>query len=364
MYDAVRNKGTCGRLEADHFVICAPRDMINVDTLQVKLNQEASLLTPEYNIVFCAGIYEIADKTLPIDQMCDRAELALRTVKGNYINRIGKYNDDFRKIILEEQEIVSDMNQSLLTGQFDIYLQPILDTLTQKIVSAEALVRWNHTQKGFIMPDVFIPIFERNGFITKVDAYVWEEACKYISKMRKDGHKLLPISVNISRVDLYNPHLCELILSTLEKYQLDISLIKLEITETAYTDNPNQLLEAMKKLKERGFCLLIDDFGSGYSSLNMLKSIPADTLKIDMRFIDDLESSKRARSILASVVQMAKLLKMEVVAEGVETKFQLDFLNNVGCDYVQGYYFSKPITKNDFTFLLNTEYLNNKVTPY
>lgn len=341
--------GTFGRWGADNFTLCIPEDKFPIkevcDCIQkAKIGGE---MNRNFSIYF--GIYEINDITVPVDQMCDRANMALQTIKGSYIRKYAFYDTRMRAALLEEQEIVNEMYDALKKDQFCAYFQPIYESGTSKLVSAEALVRWNHPTKGLISPGKFIPIFEKNGFIIRLDAYIWEYTCRYISQRIKAGQPVVPISVNVSRMNLYNPNLCDNIISLVNKYDLTPAMLKLEITETAYNDNPTQLLQMITVLQDHGFKILMDDFGSGYSSLNMLKDLSVDVLKIDMKFMDDLDVSVRADNVLKCIVTMAKSLQMSVVAEGVETSKQLEFLKNIGCDMIQGYYYSKPIPADEFT---------------
>ncbi|MDE6202568.1 MAG: EAL domain-containing protein, partial [Lachnospiraceae bacterium] len=214
---------------------------------------------------------------------------------------------------------------------------------TQMPVSAEALVRWMHPEKGFISPGVFIPLFERSGLISKLDAYVWEEVCRVLAQFKKEGVPLCPVSVNASRIDFCESDLLHRINTLTEKYGLEKKLLKVEVTESAYTQNPQEIIKQVVDLRKEGYDVLMDDFGSGYSSLNTLRELPVNILKIDMKFMNQLEDSHRAASIVLCIVKMAKMLGMKTVAEGVETKNQVEFLRNIGCDSIQGYFFSRPI---------------------
>ena len=200
-----------------------------------------------------------------------------------------------------------------------------------------------------------MPLFERNGFVVRLDRFAWEQVCRMLSERRSKGRPLIPVSVNVSRLNFYDTDFCDTIVGLLDKYDLPPSLLRLEITESAYTDNPVQLLGALRKLQDVGLKVLMDDFGSGYSSLNLLKNVTVDILKIDMVFVQDLEGSQRAPVILRRVVEMAHDLRMGVVVEGVETKAQVDFLVGIGCDTIQGYYFSKPLSGKDFLALVEKE---------
>ncbi|MBR4953780.1 MAG: EAL domain-containing protein, partial [Oscillospiraceae bacterium] len=346
--------GVFGRISADRFACCFPEGALDIPQLHSDMFSSLQTLIPDFPIVLKMGIYRITDRTPHIEQMCDRAQLALQTVKGNYSQNWAYYDDKMRSALIQEQEILRDMDTALEQNQFVVYFQPIFSAATGKPRSAEALVRWVHPEKGMLSPAIFIPIFEHNGFITKLDLYVWEKVCCFLSECMSRHEKVIPISVNISRLNFYSDSLCDRLIETVEKYNVPPSLIRIEITESAYTDNPKQLLDAMKRLQEYGFNILMDDFGSGYSSLNMLKDIPIDILKIDMKFLNDLQSNVRAGSVMNNVVRMAKWLEMNVVAEGVETREQVDFLRSIGCDMLQGYYFSRPIPQDEYLKLIDT----------
>lgn len=337
--------GTYGRIEADHFAACVPQDYIeqNLNQIEELLSGQGIPNPYDYPILSHMGLYTVEDRVMPVSSMCDRANLALRRIKDNYLKRWNYYNAELKEAILNEQELINDMELAIAEHQFIVLYQPIVDAKTKKTISAEALVRWKHPQKGMISPGEFIPLFERNGFISRLDMYVCEEVCKHQAEEIQLGHDIVPVSVNLSRISFYNPNLCKDILDLVNKYQIDTKYIKIEITESAYKDNPRDLIDTINVFHKNGFCVLMDDFGSGYSSLNMLKDFCVDILKIDMKFMDDLEDSDRASNILFSVIQMAKSLHMETVAEGVETKNQFELLVSMGCDNIQGYYFSKPI---------------------
>ena len=245
------------------------------------------------------------------------------------------------------------MESALRNSEFEIYLQPQFDRSTNELIGAEALVRWASPTKGLIEPADFIPIFERTGFITNLDKYVLERTCAIIRKWLNKGINTVPIAVNISRTDIYDPNLCRNILSCVKKYELTPECIKLEITESAYNDSPQQIIEVTKDLQAHGFKVEMDDFGTGYSSLNMLKDIPVNVLKLDMDFLA-IRNEESGPFILHSVIKMAKGLGMDVIAEGVETPEQADFMLKVDCRFQQGYFYSKPIPSDEF----EKKYLN------
>ena len=344
--------GIVGRMEADHFVVCIPQDKINVGQILDGLDGAIQALDISHNILFYAGVYPVNNVDLPVDQMCDRANMALKKVKGNYMNRYAYYDDGMRELMVQDQMIVRDMEAALRENQFRIFLQPVYNVKTDSVESAEALIRWFHPINGMVSPGKFIPVFERNGFIVKTDRFVWEEVCKFIKQQREETGQVIPVSVNVSRLNFYNLDLLEFLLGLLEKYDLESWMLKLEITESAYTDNPHQLMSIIKAFREEGFPVLMDDFGSGYSSLNMLKNLPVDVLKVDMAFVRELEESERAYMILKFIMMLARELGMDVIVEGVETKKQLDYLVSLGADKIQGYYFSRPLPVPDFKKLV------------
>ena len=347
--------GIVGRIEADHFAVCIPSNKLHIGRLMEGLDNTMHSLGISHNVFFFAGIYPVSNAFLPVDQMCDRAHMALNKVKGNYMTRYAYYDKSMRDLMLQEQMIVRDMELALQEKQFCIYLQPIYNLKTNKVVSAEALVRWNHPVNGTISPAHFVPVFERNGFIVRLDRFVWEEVCRFLKRQKDSGAPVVPVSVNVSRLHFYNMDLLDYLMRLLEQYDLTPDLLKLEITESAYTDNPHQIISVIKEFRSKGFRILMDDFGSGYSSLNMLKNLPVDILKIDMAFVQEVENSPRANAILRFMMELSDALDMGVVVEGVETKPQIDILASLGCEDIQGFYFSRPLPASDFRTLLEKD---------
>lgn len=341
-----------GHWEADHFVTCMPKEYFEAYRVAERISQVVAGLHSDFEFVARLGVYPVDDPELDVALMCDRALLALRSIKDSYSTRVAYYDESMRAVLLEEQEIIGDMDRALEQGQFIVYLQPQYNYAERALHGAEALVRWAHPERGLIPPDQFIPVFERNGFISRVDEYVWEEVCRLQRKWLDAGERTVPISVNISRRDSYNPHLCEIIENLVQKYDIPHRLLRLEITESAYMENAEQLIGTVEKLRKAGFAVEMDDFGSGYSSLNTLKEVPVDMLKLDMRFLEDSAGETRGGSILTSVIRMSHWIKLPVIAEGVETKEQAEYLKSIGCLYMQGYYFAKPMPVKDFEALL------------
>lgn len=303
------------------------------------------------SVTLTYGIYKINDRDIPIRLMCDRARAVKKQVKGNALTNYAVYDDVIRLKMREQAEIEEEMNTALANKEFVMYLQPQIDLATQKIRGAEALVRWNHPIKGVLVPAQFLALFESNGFITKMDMYIWELACAYLHELQKRDI-YLPISVNISRVHIGNTNLSNILLDLVRKYEIAPKYLELEITENLFMEDVEELFGEMAALKKCGFSIMMDDFGSGYSSLNMLRSAPVDTLKIDRFFLDEIMSTDRGKIIVEASVRMAKQLGLEVIAEGVETKEQLDFLSTIKCDIVQGYYYSRPIPPEEFEIFM------------
>lgn len=346
---------TFGRLQSDNFAICAPANKKNIISLIEDIEKNIAKYPLDFNIIVNFGVYLIEKYDECVSLMCDKASIALATIKGNYVNRYEFYDGNMRKDLMKQQELINDMKLAMQNGEFNIHIQPQVEYKTGKIVSGEALVRWNHKVKGVISPYLFISLFEENGFITKLDKYIWELTCKTIRRWMDEGKEVVPISVNVSRVDMYDYTLNEYLNNLVKKYKLPSGILKLEITETAYMENSKQLIDIVNELRKSGFKVLIDDFGSGYSSLNMLKEVHVDSLKLDRSFVQDSNINKNSECILTAVIYMAKSLNLPIIAEGVETKEQADFLGELGCEIIQGYYYSKPLSVEDFENLINNK---------
>ena len=239
------------------------------------------------------------------------------------------------------------MEKALLEREFVVYYQPKINMETEKIIGAEALVRWISKDKGFMNPGEFIPVFEKEGFIIELDFFVLEEAVKIIRDWLDNNKNPITISVNQSRVHLSNPYYIERLKNLINKYQIPTKFIELELTESLFMDI-DVALETVKKIKELGFSVSVDDFGSGFSSLNMLKSMPIDVVKIDREFLNESENSQKAQKIISKIVEMAKELDMEVICEGVEKIEQAEFLKSIGCYYAQGFLYAKPMPETEF----------------
>lgn len=338
-----------GHIGADVFCTCVPykgnQDLReHFQTVRNKLCEYGL----GFEILPVFGVYIIEDPGQSVSDMYDKAHMAAKCCKGNYVDNYAFYDESMRKMVVDEQGIINDMSAALETGQFILYLQPKYNIKKNVLDGAEVLVRWQHPTKGMISPGAFIPVFERNGFIVKLDYYVWEETCKLIRRWLDEGETPYPVSVNMSRVSLYNPKLADILCELVEQYEISPSLLQLELTESAYMNNPIAIRDTMSRLQNNGFTILMDDFGNGYSSLNALKDIAVDILKMDMGFVARTEFPERGRCIMASVIRMAKQLDMPVIVEGVETKVHLEFLKSIGCEYVQGFYFARPMPVKEY----------------
>lgn len=309
----------------------------------------------KYYISITGGVYCIAEPELSIISIRDRANVArknLRAASGNHLFSCVFYSDVERLRQLREKEIENKMESALKNDDFVVYLQPKVTTSNKVISGAEALVRWLDKEKGLIPPNDFIPFFEKNGFIIKLDLYVFEQVCKYIRKWIDNGKAPVPVSVNLSKRHLENPDFIESYREIQKKYNIPPELIEIELTETLVFENLEQIIQTVTKIHDSGFSCSLDDFGSGYSSLNMLKDIKVDALKLDREFFSSPNSDNpRERAIIQSVVDMAKKLNMTTISEGVETLYQLEFLKKIDCDMAQGFVISKPVPIDEFEML-------------
>ena len=341
------------RIRADRFVNLAVRTNRYCNAYFANFNDRLNQIHGMNHVSQKWGIYEIRDRSVPIAHMCDRAQLAADRVKGEYGQYYSVYDDVMRAQMIRKQSINDVMAQSLLDGDFQIYYQPKYAMADDTLSGAEALVRWVHPELGFLSPAEFIPLFERNGFITQMDQYIWKRACQDLSRWQAQGLRPVPISVNISRSDFYRIDLVKEFVELTAAYEVDPSLLHLEVTESVYVENPQLIFATVRKLQKAGFCVEIDDFGSGYSSLSILGDSHVDVVKLDIKFVQNETAKPEDHSILPYVVAMARQLDMKVVAEGVETLSQRERLRSIGCDYGQGYFFSKPLTVMAYEKLLD-----------
>jgi EAL domain-containing protein (putative c-di-GMP-specific phosphodiesterase class I) len=311
------------------------------------------------------GIYENVDKNIDLSIRFDRAKLASDKIKTSIIKNIEFYNEKMREKELYQEQLINDFSNALINNEFEVYYQPKFNIKGKipYLSSAEALVRWNHPKLGLITPSSFIPLFEENGLIQKLDYFVWCEVGKKIKEWKDKLGFYVPISVNVSRIDMYEPDFIDTLLKIIKDNDLKPEDLYLEITESAYTSDSNQIIMVAKKLRSLGFLIEMDDFGTGYSSLNMISMLPIDVLKLDMVFVKNAYGIKNDTKIVEIIIDIAKYLSVPIIAEGVETEEQLNSLKELGCDVIQGYYFSKPIKAKEFEkFIIKRkdDYVNNR----
>lgn len=346
--EAEREGSVSCRVYADKFCTLLPKSYF--DEQQFIKNMKATMescLTTTFKLHYYLGVYEITDVNEPVWTMYDKAMMAIEAVRGNYEQVVCYYRDELLQRIMKEKEVLGEFDRALEEGQFRMFLQPQIAN-NGTIVGAEALVRWIHPEKGMVSPGVFIPTLEKAGLIHRLDLYMWESAAKKLEEWKKQGREDLSISVNISTKDFFYLDICEAMRTLAGKYDFNIKNLKLEITESALMENVREVMKTLDGLHGLGYDIEIDDFGSGYSSLGMLKDINADILKIDMIFLQETKNVKKSTTIIKNIIFMSKELGMPVITEGVETKEQMEFLADAGCDMFQGYYFAKPMSVADF----------------
>lgn len=351
--------GVAAYIGGDNFAILLPDKQEIVDSLTQKLFLLANERTSNVGFLPALGVYRTDGEKMEAMVMYDRATEAQAHVFGNYEERCCTYEENMTKEVEQELNLIIEAKEALERRQFFLVLQPKCRITTGKIVGAEGLVRWRHPSKGIISPGIFIPVLEKNGFITDLDLFVWEEVCRTIKDWENKGIEPVPISINVSRMDMLSIDVVEELNQLIEKYAIDRKYVKVEITESAYVDNEDQITVTVRNLQKAGFTLLMDDFGSGYSSLNMLRNIAVDIIKIDMKFLDIAhDDMQKGKQILKSVVNMSKEMNLPIIVEGVETEKQAEFLKKMNVRYAQGYLFYRPMAVEDFTQLLTDK---NKV---
>jgi len=345
---ALDEKTVVARIFADKFCLLMPKSRFNEKEALDQMDALRDLnLVSSFKLHYYIGVYEIRDINEPVWTMYDKAIMAIDTIRGNYGKSICYYQDELLEHIMKEKEVLGEFDKALEERQFCMFLQPQIAN-DGAIVGAEALVRWIHPEKGMISPGVFIPTLEKAGLIHKLDLYMWESAARKLQEWKGGSMEKYSISVNISTKDFYYLNICEAFRELAGKYDFDRKKLKLEITESALMENVQENMTILDGLHELGYEIEIDDFGSGYSSLGMLKDIYADILKIDMIFLQETKNVKRSTTILKNIIAMSKELGMPVITEGVETREQVDFLMKVGCDMFQGFYFAKPMRVENF----------------
>ena len=344
------------RAEADTFyVYCAHIE--DYKPLIAKIQEKLGNVSGSSKIRLRLGIFQEADPDMEAEQRFDRAKIACDRIRGDYSTYVAYYDKELYQRSIYHERLIKDMEEAIANEDFKVFFQPKYDITSDipKLRSAEALIRWMHPELGMISPGDFIPLFESNGLIQKVDHYVWKKAAKQIREWKEKYNYSIAVSVNVSRIDIFDPELQDKLKEILKENGLAENELMLEITESAYADNANTLVEVTESLRNAGFLIEMDDFGSGYSSLNMITTLPIDVLKLDMKFVRNMEKDEKSMKLVELIIDIAKFLNVPVVAEGVETQSQLDTLKKMGCEVIQGYYFSKPVPAEDFEQFIEKE---------
>lgn len=344
------------RFEADHFVALIRRKNLDFEAVEAMGDRSYGLFNGKpFRFYARCGIYLITDKNEAVPLMCDKAKLAKEYIVDDYVKPYSIYDDSMKEEFLEKKELLSDLSHALKNQEFLVYYQPVYDLKTEKLASAEALVRWNHPTRGIIGPGKFIPTFEENGYISELDMFVVKSTGAFLLKREAEGKRNVPIAVNLSRMDFYDEKMMEEIVEVLKASDLPPGIPRVEITESAYSVLAGQRHSRLDELKSLGVSILLDDFGSGYSSFSTLETLDFDIIKLDMGFVQKIGINSKVEYIIETIIEMAHKMGSKVIAEGAETKAQVDFLKAMDCDYVQGYYYAKPLPKEVFGDLLDQE---------
>ncbi len=334
----------------DDFGLLTPYDEEELDCLYADIHGLIKGYGTSVGFMPAFGVSMLDGKST-LEEILDRASMASRHAKENYHTRIRMFESSMYRQTERDYQILSDFQEALKNHELFIQLQPQCQIASRKVVGAESLVRWRKADGTLVSPGVFVPVLERYGFVTDLDKYVWEEVCAWQKKWIDGGHTPLPISVNVSQIDIYTIDVPDYFDQLIEKYDLPVAVIKIEITESAYVDN-DSVADTVKRLREKGFLVLMDDFGSGYSSLNMLRNLSVDIIKLDAQFLRMSGDDRKGVQIMETIVNMAKTMGVPIIVEGVETREETDFLAGLGCTYVQGYYFYHPMPVEEFEALI------------
>lgn len=344
-----------GRIMADNFgMLMRFHSMKKQEHRLARINDQLAKLADsegeKYGIKMYFGVYLVEDKNADISMMLESANLALKKAvhQAHHNVNIGVYDAKEKTILGREKELEMKMERALKNGEFIPYLQPKYELENETIGGAEALVRWRDPVEGMIFPNEFIPLFEKNGFIVDLDLYMFEQVCRLVEKWNKNGYRRVPVSVNMSRGHFVVPEFFERYKEIMDRYEIPKNTIEIELTESLFYNEMSKLNELIDRIHDAGMLCSIDDFGSGYSSLNMLKDVDVDTLKLDRVFFDKVEDDQRGKSVVSSVIHLAQELDLRTVSEGVEVRSQVDYLKEMDCDYIQGYIFAKPMPVSDF----------------
>ena len=337
-----------GRMTGDRFAILIPKSAFEIDYItQNNMTLQQVVAKYNYKLQSYAGIYAISDRFENPRHMYDKAAMTIDTIRGNLEKTIAFYDSSIMDKQIHDKRVVSEFDEALANGEFEMYLQPQVRSADQKVLGAEALARWNSQEKGIISPSEFIPVLEKSGLIHKLDQRMWELAAQKLAQWKDAGNEM-QLSINISAKDFYYCDVYKYLTGLVEKYRIKPQKLNIEITETVLMQDINTHRLVLGQLSDYGFTIEMDDFGSGFSSLNTLKDVEMDALKIDMGFLRAAEFSQKLKDIITATIKMAKTLGMTVITEGVENEDQVKFLTDSGCDIFQGFYYSKPISVKEF----------------
>ena len=346
--EAAWNPTIAARLEADHFVCLLPKDHIHMDSMLRDLTMNIQLEDRNMKLYGCCGVYYLEDDEVSVVSMIDRAKLAEESVLPDHLQPYAVFDDSMRRMYVDQMELMGEYEAAIAGGEFQVYYQPVVEAASGNLISAEALVRWIHPKRGMVSPAAFIPALENGGHISKLDWFVANQVAEFDRKRYASGEPVLPVSVNLSWTDFYDDNVMRGLVDLLGSGKVQKGDIRLEITETSYTALENDREGILEQFRSQGSLILLDDFGSGFSSFGMLKRYSFDILKLDMSFTRQIETSEKVCIIIKGIIKMVHELGIKVIAEGAETEAQVRFLRENGCDYIQGYYFSKPLPEQEF----------------
>ncbi len=343
------DRGIFARIPADIFYILIPQELRFYEVIERKVSAFFKTYPLPFRLQAQVAVYPIENKGISIEQMCDRAKMALDSKSLQNEIEIVFYNQSLHEKLISQNRLLDSVHDAIENKEFRLYLQSKVNMLTGEVIGAEALIRWIHPKLGFISPGEFIPLLEKEGHIYEVDKYIWEEACKVLKERKDRGLKELPISVNVARGDFYEKDLCDFLKGLIHTYELKPEQLHLEIIERAYVTDSDNIFRVLTELREEGFYIEMDDFGIGESSLSMLAAMPVNVLKLDRKFIVAGLDDKRHIEVIRCIINLAEVLDIAVIAEGVETQEQADLLLSMGCIYAQGFFYAKPEPCDYFT---------------
>ncbi len=343
-----------GRLDTDHFACLVRQDHINMDTLSRDLELNIQFKGRGMKLYGYCGIYHVEAGDVSVISMIDRAKLAEESILSDHMQPFAVFDDSMRRIYIDQMELMSEYETAIANEEFKVYYQPVVEASTGNLISAEALVRWVHPQRGLVSPVAFIPALENGGHISKLDWFVADRVAKVAQQCYAEGTPVVPVSVNLSWMDFYDEEMMQRLVELLHSDRVHEGDIRLEITETSYAALESDRAGILEQLQLAGTKILLDDFGSGYSSFGMLRRYDFNILKLDMTFTRQIETSPKVCTIINGIIQMVHHLGIKVIAEGAENEAQVRFLRENDCDYIQGYYFSKPLPEADFLAYVKT----------